>query len=370
MEILHNEPINIDGHCGKVVLCYFSEDEEAASFLREELENSEFRVDFDKLDDDEALTHAAAEMGDRRLESAGAMVLFLGDSLLSGKNQPKRNLLFHRVGYFSAEHPDDLILCSYAKAGTGILKETPLQDTSVEIYKREPGEKESRVLEILRKTETGRDFSRLKRDRFFPDGEGAAEKEKSVERRLIYRRIGVKLSIYRADFEAARELYGAGNSGAGIGAGVFFDDLKKKITAGVRLFSFGHEDKMRPQLAPYDDERAIVISDYPKNFANRVELTLLPDAPEGEDAEIAFLRIDYILPVHSYLGLCCKPYIKGDRDLDGEVLSRLFAKNFLPQHDVKAKRSRLYYRFDFKDARPSAPAEEGVGSFADIVYPQ
>lgn len=371
MEILHNEPISIDGHCGKVILCFFSEDKEAANPLLEELMASEFRVDVDILDDSEALTHMAAVAGNRLLDTARAMVLFLGDSLLSGKNQPKRNLLFHRVGYFSAMYPDKLILCSHAEVGTAILEKTPLQDMSVAIHGKNPETGESCVLEILRKKTTGRNFSKMKKDSFYPsDTEDAAKWEESVGKRITYRRIGVRLDITRADFEAAKELYGRDRSAVGVEAASFLHDLKEKLSAGARLFSFGHEQNMRPQLIPYDAERAITPCDYPKNFKNRVKLRTISDPPEGADAVIAFLEIEYILPVHSYLGLCCKPYIKGNRDLDGEVLERLFASALPERHDVHAEKARLYFRFDFKDAMPPAPLGERVGSFADIVYPE
>lgn len=364
MRILHNEPIDIEEYCGKVVLCYFSEDEAAAGELKKELLDSEFRVAVDMLDDNEALTHTATQEGDRLLDSAGVMVLFLGDSLLFRKNQPKRNLLFHRVGYFCAQGPSALILCSHARVGAGILAGTPLQSASVMVYEKKDGV--SNVLKTLREPDAGRDFSRMKKDAFFsPDKVGASE-------RITYRRIGVELLLHRADFDAARTLYGSRRAEAGIGEEEFLAVLERELSAKVHLFSFGSKQEATGQFALYDGERGTALGEYPTHFENTLSLSVLPEG-EREGGAVAVLRIGYILPVHTHLGLCCKPYLEGGRGLDGEVLATLLRGNFSPEHDAVSRDERLYYRFNFDSterAKAAIPSDGGMGRYADIVYPQ
>ena len=368
MRILYNEQINIDEYCGKVVFCYFSEDKKAAAPIGEALKASEFRVEIDVLDDDEALTHIAAQEGDRLLDNAGAMVLFLGDSMLSRKNQPKRNLLFHRVGYFCAQSPGNLILCSHAKVGAGILAGTPLQSASVTVYDAAPcgngGEGKNGVLALLQDPDAGRDFARMKRDIFFKAGNAEAEA------RIIYRRIGVELAMHTEDFEAARVLYSSRRTEGTVGREEFFAAMEKGLRARMHIFSFGSERDSEGPFTLYRGERSSSIAEYPAHFENRIELI-----PSTDGDTVATLRVEYVLPVHSYLGLCCKPYIEGERGLDGEVLYTLLRGNFTEEHDAAlSDKNRLYYRFAFdsteKTREEIGSADAAMGRYADIVYPQ
>ena len=351
MELLQNEPFNINEYCGTTVLTYFSEDVKLADALFASLSVAGYNCVRNELSFHRVIKNAYIAEVNEMLSTCGCYLLLIGECFDDPKNRTLRNHLWYQVGKLQAIRRE--IVIPYAPAGTPAdFAQSPLGRCNV---LQTEGDLLRTLANNFRNT--------LSKNEFFEEN----ELNRYVGKRLDYRKMIIRFDITRDDFEAAMEEY-AEETGEGMMTEEGFEAvLRDGVECAAKLLSFGSENILNAQLMPYRNEMSPTPVDYPETFTcNR-----LYSRNRAEDAVFAVYTFELVLPIHRLFGVNFKPFLRPRGGLTPEILEILFASNFVPGTDPHISRDRLYFSLNFPHAKAFAfdPALD-IGKSADYLFPQ
>ncbi|MBE6656458.1 MAG: hypothetical protein E7609_06310 [Ruminococcaceae bacterium] len=351
MELLQNEPFNINEYCGTTVLTYFAEDAKTADAIFASLSAAGYNCVRNELSFHRVIKNLYISEVSELLATCGCYLLLIGEGFDDPKNRTLRNHLWYQVGKLQAIRRE--IVVPYAPHGTPVgFAQSPLGRCNVLLNEGD-----------LLRTLSNSFRNTLAKNEFFEQN----ELNRYVGKRLDYRKMIIRFDIMREDFEEAMEEY-AEETGEGLITEEGFEAvLRDGITCAAKLLSFGSENILNAQLMPYRGEMSPTPIDYPETFTcNRLYSRKLAD-----DEVFAEYMFELVLPIHRLFGVNFKPFLRPHGGLTPEILEILFASNFVKGTDPHISRDRLYFSLNFPHAKAFAfdPALD-IGEVADYLFPQ
>ncbi len=356
MKILSNTPFDITEYCGNLIVTYLSDDKNAVQPLLEFLQKNGYEYIENEVGLHTIIKNAYLSNIQQELSSCGCYLLYLSPSLDLPENRVLRNSVFYQVGFLEARRQQ--IVVPYMDPDKKIdLSKTPLQaadviDSTQDVLEMlGPGDDRFRSVIMQNNLYADEDLNILTRDR------------------IEYRRLILTLDIYKNDFKNAYDTFRSRTNDLSMTEQEFFNALQYHMTCGVRVLSFGTEDKLTTHLSPYaNEQKCLDTVDFPTNFV--CSHMYKEDSNLGEDI-LGTYTLEFIIPIHKLLGVNFKPFIRAEKPLETDILQMLFATDFTQEHDVQTNGDGIYFSLCFPNATPSPfNSALNIGTVADYLYPQ
>ncbi|MGM9972402.1 MAG: hypothetical protein ACI35W_08330 [Anaeroplasmataceae bacterium] len=172
-----------------------------------------------------------------------------------------------------------------------------------------------------------------------------------ASKRISYYKLTTVFNVYKSNIlEMTKQLNKFGDD---FDSKTILNMFLQELVCGVTVTSFNKKDVLNEMFTPYLSETDIIMKDFPVNFQySKPELL---DYSSAEDI-FATIKADFILPVHSLLGVNFKPFIAFRRKskFKSEFMIHILEKNYntsdLEKYDVFMKNDdhlqRLYFLLD------------------------
>lgn len=351
MELLQNEPFNINEYCGPTVLSYFPEDEDKANELFAKLSHIGYNCVRNVISFHRVIKNSYIAEMNEMLSTCGCYILILSESFDAPRYRTLRNHLWYQVGHLQAIRRE--VVIPYAYAGTPAdFPLSPLGRCNVL-------QNEADLLRTL----SNNFRNTLSKNDFFAE----ASLNQYAGKRLDYRKMVIRFDITKEDFEEALEEYAEETGEGYISEEAFETVLRDGIDCAAKLLSFGSENILNAQLMPYRSEMSPTPIDYPQNFiCNR-----LYSRKRESDTLYAEYMFELILPIHRLFGVNFKPFLRPHGELTPDILKILFASNFVDGTDPHISGDRLYFSLNFPHAKAfNFDHSLDIGTAADYLFPQ
>lgn len=351
MELLLNEPFNINEYCEQMVVTYLAEDAPLLTELFDRLDHGGYEYIKNELAYYTVIKNSYVTELSRYLPNCGCYLLLLSNSFLSEKNRALRNHIWYQIGHMQSQDKDVVIPLCLDDSNIS-LGSTPLQQYNIV---RSVDEAMATVTKKFRKA--------VAKSSFFDD----IETNRYVNLRLDYRKLVIQFEITEESFANAKEEYCDILGEGDIDDSDFEKILRKDISLSCMLLSFGSEQRLTAQLIPYRSEMYFTPTEYPRSFTCKK----LYVNKRGFGDVVAEYLFELVLPIHRLFGVNFKPCLKGTGEVEASVLERLFETNFEPKHDLHVKGNSLYFSLAFPKAKHyDIDPSLGVGTEGDYLFPQ
>lgn len=356
MKAISNTPFDITEYCGNLIVTYLSDDKEAVQPLLVFLQQNGYEYVENEVGLHTIIKSAYLSNIQAQLHTCGCYLLYLTPSLDLPENRVLRNSIFYQVGFLEARRPQ--LVVPYMEPGRRIdLSKSPLQSADVI----------DSTDDVLAMLGPGDDRFRsvIMQNNLYADD----ELNILTRNRIEFRRLIVTVDIYQKDFQKAYDTFRSRTHDLGMTEQEFFNALQYHMTCGIRLLSFGTEDKLTTHLSPYANEQYCLNTiDFPTNFS--CSHTYKEDPDKGDDI-LGTYTLEFIIPIHKLLGVNFKPFLRAERPLDTEILQMLFASSLTEEHDAVINGNALYFSLCLADAEPFPfDSSLNIGTIGDHLFPQ
>ena len=380
MDIVSNSPYDVRAQYGHLIIVCLDSDEQKCQTLRNELSEAGYAYLFFPISRDTLSRRDYLSEVIKALDSCTCLVPVITDSMFSEENTAYRNVFWFVVGYMQAKVTGGIV--PYLAEGDGMaLAPTPLKNANLVKSGTE-----------MIKTLESKYFGHLMKSHYYDN----YLLNYYALKRILYRRVTLKCRIYESDFKRVCEVmeYEWGDK-----AEKKLDRyLAQNLMCAYKVLSFGCENSLEPQFAPYREEIHPSENGLASSIICKSSYNELEDEDKAATGVHAEMDIEVIVPVHKLFGVYFKCYLGLEQKEYYWMLPLLFAKDIgklelseTPTddelEDVKYwnglypkntyndfKKARLYFSLGLERHNESKSLTltdaMGVGSTADYIFPQ
>ena len=380
MEVISNSPYDVRAQYGHLILVCLGSDEQKCQPLQQELSKAGYAYLFFPISEDTLSRRDYLAEVTKALDTCSCLIPVVTDGLFSEQARIYRNVFWFVIGYLHAKSAQ-AILPFLAEGEGRDLAATPLKNANLATC----------AADVVKTLESK--FSHhLMKSHYYDN----YLLNFYAHKRILYRRLSVKAYIHEDTFQRIRE---AMEYEWGSEAQTKLDRfLAGNLMCAYKVLSFGCENALEPQFAPYREEIHPSENGLASSIICNSTYTVLDEEERKKDGIHAEIDIEAVVPVHKLFGVYLKCYLSLRQPDYFWMLPTLFARDLakhsfdsLPDDDqledpaywqkiyppntyLDYRKSRLYFSIGLErlNAEKSIilTPEMGVGATADYIFPQ
>lgn len=194
-----------------------------------------------------------------------------------------------------------------------------------------------------------------------------------ASQRISYVKLTSVFYIYKSDLDAIYDYVSQVDEEVD-SKDELLDGLLSELRCGCTVMSFNTRSRLGPEVEPYYPEVDSIVRDYPikQNYIRPILLN------NNSSPDIyATIRAEFILPIHSLLGVTFKPFLAINRvsRFRQEHIRRIIRSNAASAEEADIfgcktdKEQRVYFLFEV-DTLPSGERFDRYGSMLNHLWPQ
>lgn len=340
----------------KMLLTYLYEDEEKVSSLIKKLDNR--GICYRAIAKSNLVCKKNSYISDIefQIDNSKIAVIVLSEAFFDERNKELQSITWYEIGYLLGQKKKialyfiDIDNSSLAEK----LYKTPIRQI-------QGCNNEEELIKFI-------NANNIMENLFYVD----EDINRYASKRISYCKLTAVFNIYKSNIlEMTKQLSKFGDD---FEANTVLNMFLQDLVCGVTVTSFNKKNAINEMFIPYLAETNIIMKDFPVNFQySKPELL---DYSSAEDI-FATIKADFIIPVHSLLGVNFKPFIafKRKSKFKSEFMIHILEKNYnsndLENYDIFIKNDdhlqRVYFLLDMAESE-----EEDctiVGNKTNYMFP-